>query len=137
MHPTGRWSWNRVLSQSIPDRRGCRGYPMPPSRRTREPRGHQIDSGRLNVPPAAAKVPRRIPSSGIATGLTGYSRIVPIDARCRVAVQSVLDVLGYGGTADGGTGRGTSSTGHRQAPANAADSTIMEPPDPAAARGKP
>ena len=124
-------------SQSIPDRHGCRGYPVSPSRRTRESRGQQIDSGRLNVPPAAAKVPRRIPSSGIAARLTGYSRIIPIDARCRVAVQSILEVPGYGGTGDCGTGRKPSRTGHRQALAHAADATIMEPPDPAAARGKP
>jgi hypothetical protein len=61
---------------------------------------------------------------------------VPIDARCRVAVQSVLEVLGYGGTVDCGTGRKPTRTGYRQALAHAADATIMEPPDPAAARSK-
>ena len=120
-----------MLSQSIPDRRGDGGYPVSPSWRTRESRGQQIDSGRLNVPPEA-KVPRRIPGSGIAVSLTGHSRIVPIDARCRVVVQSILEVPGYGGT-----GRKPPSTGHRQTTAHAAHATIMEPPDPTTARGKP
>jgi hypothetical protein len=120
-----------MLSQSIPDRRGDGGYPVSPSRRTRESRGQQIDSGRLNVPPAA-KVPHRIPGSEIAARLTGHSRIVPIDARCRIAVQSTQEVLVYGST-----GRKPSNSGHRRATAHAADATIMEPPDPAAARGKP
>ena len=132
----GRWSWNRVLSQSTPDRRGCRGYPVSPSRRTRKSRRQQIDSGRPNVPPAATQVPRRIPSSGIAARLTRYSRIVPVNARYRIAVQPILEVLGYGGTADCGTGRKPARTGYRQALAHAADATIMEPPDPAAARSK-
>ena len=123
-------------SQATPDRRGCRGYPVSPSRRTRESRRQQSDSGQLNAPPAAAEVPRRIPSSGIAARLTGYSRIIPIDAKCRVAVQPILEVLGYGGAGDCGTGRKPSRTGHRQAPAHAADATIMEPPDPATARGQ-
>jgi hypothetical protein len=120
-----------MLNQSIPDRRGDGGYPVSPSRRTRESRGQQIDSSRLNVPPAA-QVPRRIPASGIAARLTGHSCIVPIDTRCRVAVQSTLEVPVYAGT-----GRKPASTGHRQALAHAADATIMEPPDPPAARGKP
>ena len=89
------------------------------------------------MPPAAAKVPRRIPGSGIAARLTGYSRIVPTDAKCRVAVQPILEVLCYGGTGDCGTGRKPSRIRHRQALAHATDTTIMEPPDPAMARGKP
>jgi hypothetical protein len=127
---------NRVLSQSIPDRRGDGGHPVSPSRRARESRGQQIDSGRLNAPPAA-KVPRRIPDSGIAARLTEHSRIVPIDARCRVAVQSTLKVPVYCDTGDGSTGPKPTSTAHRQALAHAAGVTIMEPPGPAATRGKP
>jgi hypothetical protein len=67
-----------VPRQSTLDLRGGRGYPVSPSRRTRELRGQQIDSGRLNVPPAAAKVPRRIPTPRITARLTGDPRIVPI-----------------------------------------------------------
>ena len=126
-----------MFRQSIPGHHGRRGYPVPPSRRTHESPGQQIDSGRPNVPPAAARVPRRIPSSEIAARLTRYSRLVPIGTRCRVAVQSVLEVLGYGGTGDCGTGRRPSRTGYRRALASVADATIMEPPDPAVARGKP
>jgi glucose/arabinose dehydrogenase len=126
-----------VPSQFLPDRHGYRGYPVSPSRRTREPRGQQIDSGRLNVPPAAAKVPRRIPSPGIAARPTGYSRIVPTGAKCSVAVQPVLEVFYHGGTGDCDTGRKRSRTGHRQALAHAADATIIGLPDLAMARGKP
>ena len=120
-----------MLSQSVPDHRGRRGYPVSPSRRTREPHGQQITgSGRLYVPPAAAKVPRRTPSSGTVARLTRYSRIVPVGARYRVAVQSILEFPGYGGAANGGTGRRPSRAGHKQALGNATDDTIMEPPDP-------
>jgi hypothetical protein len=124
------------INQSMPDRRGDGGYTVSPTRPTRESQGQQIDSGRLNVPPAA-KVPRRIPGSGIAARLTGHSRIVPIDARCHVAVQSTVEVPVCDGTGDGGTGRKPTRHVHRQAFAHAADATIMEPPDPPAARGKP
>ena len=124
-------------SQSIPDHRGSHGYPMSPSRRTRESRGQQIDSGRLNIPAAAAKVPRRIPRSGIVARRTRCSRIVPIGARYHVAFQPILDILGYGGTGDCRTGRKPSRPEHRQALASAADARLMEPPDPAVTKGKP
>ena len=125
-------------SQSVPDHRGRRGYPVSPSRRTREPHGHQITgSGRLDVPPAAAKVPRRTPNSGTAARLTRYSRIIPAGARYRVAVQSILEFPGYGDAANGGTGRRASRAGHKQTLGNATGGTIMEPPDPPGARGMP
>jgi hypothetical protein len=127
-----------VLNQSVPDPRRRRGDPVAPSRRTREPQGQQIPgSGRLHAPPVATKVPRRTPSSGTIARLTGYSRIVPVGAGYRVAVQSILEVLGYGGAADCGTGRRPSRARHKQALANATDATIMEPTDPPRAMGKP
>ena len=94
-------------------------------------------SRRRYIPPAAAKVPRRTPSSGTVARLTRYSRIVPVGAKYRVAVQSILDFLCYSGVANCGTGRRASKAGHKQALANAADATIMEPPDSPVARGKP
>jgi hypothetical protein len=84
-----------------------------------------------------AKIQRRIPGSGIAARLTAYSRIIPIEAKGRVAVQSVPEVFYYGGTGDCDTGRKPSRTGHRQALAHAADTTIMGLPDLAMVRGKP
>jgi len=127
-----------VLNQSVSDHRGCRGYPVSPSRRTREPQGQQITgSGRLYVPPAAARVLRRTPGPGTVAGLTSYSRIVPVGAKYRVAVQSILEFPGYGGAANGGTARRPSRAGHTQALGNATDDTIMEPADPPGARGKP
>ncbi len=127
-----------MLNQSVPDHRGSRGYPVSPSRRTREPQGQQITgSGRLHVPPTAAKVPRRTPSSGTVASLTRYSRIVPVGARYRIAVQSILEVPGYGGAANDGTGRRPSRAGHKQALGNATDDTIMEPTALPRAMGKP
>jgi hypothetical protein len=126
-----------MLTKSMPDRRGCRGYPVSPAQRTYESRGQQADSRRLNVPPAAAKIPRRIPGSGIAARLTRYSRIVPTDTRYRVAVQPLLETLRDGITRGCDTGRKPSGTRKGHTLANAADDAITEPPDPAAARGKP
>jgi hypothetical protein len=64
-------------------------------------------------------------------------RIVPIGSKYRVAVQSILEVLGYGDAADSGTRRGPSTADHAQAAGNAANHAIMEPPGPVAARGIP
>jgi hypothetical protein len=123
-------------SQSIPDHHKCRSYPLPSPRRIHKLRGQQLDSGPLNAPPAAAHVPRRTPSSGIATTLTRYARIFPTGARYRIAAQPSPEIPGYSGTADRGTGRKPFSTRHRQ-PLATADATIMELPGPAAAKGKP
>ena len=98
---------------------------------------HIGGSGRLYLPPAAAIVPRRTPSSGTIARLTRYSRIVPVDAKYHVAVQSILEFLGCGGAANGGTGRRPSRARHKQALGNVTDDTIMESADPPGARGKP
>ena len=118
--------------QSIPGHHGSRGYPVPPSRRTHEPPGQQTDYGQLNPPPAAARAPHSIPSSGTTARLSRYPRILPNGVRYRIAVQPILEFPGCGGTCDGGTRRKPSGTGHRQAYAK-----IMGLPDAAAARGKP
>ena len=125
-------------NQSVPDHRGRHGYPASPSRQARKPHGQQITGfGRLYIPPAAAKVPRRTPTSGTVARLTRYSRIVPAGAGYRVAVQPILEIPVYGDTTDCGSGRRPSRTGHKPALANATDDTITEPPDPVVARGKP
>jgi hypothetical protein len=64
-------------------------------------------------------------------------RIVPIGTKYRVAVQSILEVLGYSDPADTGTGREPSAPGHKQLTGNAQDHAIAEPPGRVAARSIP
>ena len=64
-------------------------------------------------------------------------RVVPIGAKYRVAVQSILEVLGYSDTPGPGTGRDPSMPGHAQAPGNMADGAVRKPSGPVAARGRP
>ena len=61
-------------------------------------------------------------------------RIVPIGTKYRVAVQSILEVLRHDGAAS--SGHRPSPPGQMRAPGNVTDDTIMEPPAPAAARGR-
>ena len=49
-------------------------------------------------------------------------RIVPIGTKYRVAVQSILEVLGYSDPADSGTGRSHPPPAITQAPGNGAGS---------------
>ena len=46
-------------------------------------------------------------------------RIIPIGTKYRVAVQSILEVLGYSDPADTGTGREPPAPGHKQLTGNA------------------
>jgi hypothetical protein len=71
------------------------------------------------------------PHLGFSAGDSATAR------KSRVAVQSVPEVFYYGGTGDCDTGRKPSRTGHKQALADVADTTIMWLPDQAMARGKP
>jgi hypothetical protein len=64
-------------------------------------------------------------------------RIVPIGAKYRVAVQSILEVLGYNDTPGSGTGPEPSAPRHSQAPRNMADDAITKPSGPVAAKGRP
>jgi hypothetical protein len=57
-------------------------------------------------------------------------RIVPLGSKYRVAVQSILEVLGHG---DAEPGPGLPGNGHEPAPQTAAHDAITEPPGPLAA----
>jgi hypothetical protein len=64
-------------------------------------------------------------------------RIIPVGARYRVAVQSILDVLVTGGV-PGADGRAEAGAAlQEQAPGSAANSALGEPPGPSAAKSRP
>jgi hypothetical protein len=54
-------------------------------------------------------------------------RIVSLGSKYRVAVQSILEVLGHG-DAEPGPGPGLPGNGHEPAPQSAAHDAIIEPP---------
>ena len=66
-------------------------------------------------------------------------RIVPIGAKYRVAVQSILEVLGYSDTPGAGTGTGhePSAPRHTQAPRNGANGVTMQPSGRVTEKGLP
>ena len=61
-------------------------------------------------------------------------RIVPIGTKYRVAVQSILDVLGNGDVPGTDTDGEIGAALRTQSPANAADGTLTKPSGPAAIR---
>jgi hypothetical protein len=64
-------------------------------------------------------------------------RIIQIGARYRVTVQSILDVLTHGGAPSADTSHEPSAPGPAQAPGTTANGTLLEPPSPATAEGRP
>ena len=64
-------------------------------------------------------------------------RIVPIGSKYRVAVQSILEVLGYSDPADPGNGHEPSVPVHERADETVADHDASEASRRVAARGRP